>query len=385
MRLERQEKNKLIIYILTALFVFLIFKYEITLTVFFRVLSIITPFLIGLAIAFIINQPLHFLEKKLFVKIAKTKKQYDILYISGIVISYVLTFVIFFILLNLIIPQLVESFKSLEKKIPEFLNLLNENLKQYPKLDALRENYEQKFQRLNWAYVFNTIKDYILEGPKNAYSAATNVVSAVLGSFLNIVLGLVFSIYVLLSRRKLKVQTKRLIYSICNKERADWFIHVGRVSYDAFSGFIQGQITDATILAIICYLGMLVMKMPYAPMISVLVGVTDLVPIVGPFFGAGIGALLIFIENPMQALVFIIFMVIIQQIEGNIIYPLVVGNKVGIPSMWMLVAITIGASLMGILGMILFVPLASVIYVLVGEFTEKRLRKKGVMVEDSTF
>ncbi|MDO4594043.1 MAG: AI-2E family transporter [Tissierellia bacterium] len=384
MKLDKNYRQKLKVYTISIILFFILWNLKDVSGVLSKAISIFTPFLIGFAIAFIVNLPLNFIEDKIFKKVIKSEKRKSIRHAISILVSYLLVFIIIIFLLYIIIPQLIESMNSLFSRIPVFFEMVIEKMREYSVFDRLRYTLENEMDNVNWNNAMKTAARFVTKGSAQSFSMIGGVLNTIFSSLLNILLGLVFSIYVLLSKDKLKYQSNRMLYSLFKEKIADYLNHVASVSYESFSGFLQGQMTIATILGIMCFIGMLVLRLPYAAMISVLIGFTDLIPVLGPFLGGAIGALLIFIENPMQALVFIIFVVVIQQIESNVTYPLIVGNKIGIPSMWTLVAITVGASLYGVLGMILFVPLFSVIYVLLGEFTNYMLKKREVRIEDKT-
>ena len=222
--------------------------------------------------------------------------------------------------------------------------------------------------------VENLKKEAIDQGIKlltSSISVITNVFSGIATFFIAIF----FAMYILIDKEKLKEQTKKLIKAYLGEKRAEKIINVGRISNNIFRSFFTVQCLEATILGVLCILGMLILRIPYAVPIGVLVGVTALIPVVGCFIGIIIGAILILSINPVKVITFIIFVLILQQVEGNVIYPRVVGSSVGLPGMWVLVAVSVGGSLGGILGMLIGVPIASIIYTLVKKDVNKKLNK----------
>ena len=205
-----------------------------------------------------------------------------------------------------------------------------------------------------------------------------SVASSIIGGLANTVLGMIFAIYVLLQKEKLSAVCKKLLYAWLPEHPVDTVVEVARLVQKTFSNFISGQCLEACILGLMFFISMSLFRMPYAAVISMLIAVTSLIPIFGAFIGCILGAFLILISNPMQAVWFIVLFLVLQQIEGNLIYPHVVGNSVGLPSIWVLVAVTTGASTMGVLGMLINIPLFSVIYTLLRRSSNEQIRKRHI-------
>ena len=202
-----------------------------------------------------------------------------------------------------------------------------------------------------------------------------------ISSIVNAFISIIFAVYILANKEELKNQAKKFIYARINEEKADSIIKVSRLARDSFRNFITGQAKEAVILGSLCAIGMLILNIPYAGPIGALTAITAFIPIVGAFIGGFIGAVLIVAVNPIKALIFVIFIIVLQQVEGNLIYPHVVGKNMGLPSIWVLVAITIGGSLFGIMGMIVGLPVVSIIYAITQENTNKKLREKNLEQE----
>ena len=216
---------------------------------------------------------------------------------------------------------------------------------------------------------------------KDVLDVTINQISGLFSGVVDFVIAVIFAVYILANKEALKLQSKKFIYARLNKDKADSFIKICRLARDSFRNFLTGQAKEAVILGVLCALGMLILGIPYAGPIGALTALTAFIPIVGAFIGGFIGAVLIVAVDPIKALIFIIFIIVLQQIEGNLIYPHVVGKNIGLPSIWVLVAITVGGSLFGIMGMIVGLPIVSIIYAIITENTNRRLKEKNLEKE----
>lgn len=334
------------------------------------VIDIIFPFILGGALAYILNIPMSFFERKFTrtEKKKKAKKKTKLKRILAIILSVIVIIFILTLIITLIVPELVNIFNLLIDNIPYYVQ----------EITKFAQNYSQELPNINNFLqnleVENLKKEAIDQGIKlltSSISVITNVFSGIATFFIAIF----FAMYILIDKEKLKEQTKKLIKAYLGEKRAEKIINVGRISNNIFRSFFTVQCLEATILGVLCILGMLILRIPYAVPIGVLVGVTALIPVVGCFIGIIIGAILILSINPIKVITFIIFVLILQQVEGNVIYPRVVGSSVGLPGMWVLVAVSVGGSLGGILGMLIGVPIASIIYTLVKKDVNKKLNK----------
>ena len=334
------------------------------------VIDIIFPFILGGALAYILNIPMSFFERKFTrtEKKKKAKKKTKLKRILAIILSVIVIIFILTLIITLIVPELVNIFNLLIDNIPYYVQ----------EITKFAQNYSQELPNINNFLqnleVENLKKEAIDQGIKlltSSISVITNVFSGIATFFIAIF----FAMYILIDKEKLKEQTKKLIKAYLGEKRAEKIINVGRISNNIFRSFFTVQCLEATILGVLCILGMLILRIPYAVPIGVLVGVTALIPVVGCFIGIIIGAILILSINPIKVITFIIFVLILQQVDGNVIYPRVVGSSVGLPGMWVLVAVSVGGSLGGILGMLIGVPIASIIYTLVKKDVNKKLNK----------
>ena len=334
------------------------------------VIDIIFPFILGGALAYILNIPMSFFERKFTrtEKKKKAKKKTKLKRILAIILSVIVIIFILTLIITLIVPELVNIFNLLIDNIPYYVQ----------EITKFAQNYSQELPNINNFLqnleVENLKKEAIDQGIKlltSSISVITNVFSGIATFFIAIF----FAMYILIDKEKLKEQTKKLIKAYLGEKRAEKIINVGRISNNIFRSFFTVQCLEATILGVLCILGMIILRIPYAVPIGVLVGLTALIPVVGCFIGIIIGAILILSINPVKVITFIIFVLILQQVEGNVIYPRVVGSSVGLPGMWVLVAVSVGGSLGGILGMLIGVPIASIIYTLVKKDVNKKLNK----------
>ena len=338
-----------------------------------KFMDIISPFVVGAALAFILNIPMNFFENK-FSKITfkKGKKlnknlvRVISLLLAIIVIGFIITLIV-----NLILPEIVNVIKLLIENSPKYMTEIKKFAVDITEnMPSIRETIQNidisnaKFQDQAKTILTNVLTFSV--------SFAGNFV----GSIINAIVSLVFSIYILTGKDKLKEQSKRFLHAYLNKEKAESIIEIGRTARRIFKNFITGQCLEATILGALSIIGMFIFDIPYAVPIGVLIGVTALIPIVGAFIGIAIGAVLILSVEPVKVLTFIVFILILQQIEGNLIYPKVVGDSVGLPGIWVLVAVAVGGDLFGLIGMLLGLPVASVIYTLVKDNMNKRLVNK---------
>lgn len=336
------------------------------------IVGVLSPFLLGAAIAFILNVPMRFIERQL-AKLIKNKKMtvravsilLSLLFAGGIIIFVLLT----------VIPELVDTIVALNNGIPAFLAKVDTWIrgvtKSYPEVTQYLSTVE-----INWSNVTDLAVDFLKNGVTDIVSSTWGIATSVVGVLTNLCIGIIFSIYILAQKEKLGFQFRKLIYAYIPSAKADRFFAIGRLSHRTFSGFISGQCMEAVIFGLLCYGGMLLCRFPYSVSVSVLIGFTTLIPVLGAFLGTALGALLIFVTSPLQALWFVVMIIVLQQIDENLIYPRVVGNSVGLASIWVIVAVTVGGSLMGVLGMLIFVPLASVLYALLRDSVNGHLLKK---------
>lgn len=339
--------------------------------------SVIFPFALGGAIAFVLNVPMHFLEEKIFGKAKKEKKKWALTLARPL--SFVLTLFIVIgiiaIVILVVVPELGNTIMNLGKTLQEFIPQVQEfGLKMF------RENQEIanwiRGIEFNWDKILNQAISFLKNGAGNMLGSTVEVAKNVVSGMTTFFIAFVFSCYVLLQKEKLNVQVRKLMTAFMPEDWKNICLAFASVTYKTFSNFLAGQCLEAVILGGMFFIVMTFMNMPYVLLISVLIAFTALIPMFGAFIGCGVGAFLIFMVNPTKALIFIIVFLVLQQIEGNFVYPHVVGNSVGLPSIWVLVAVSVGGSLMGLVGMLIFIPLMSVVYTILRGIVNRRLGLK---------
>lgn len=361
-----------------------------------KLLNLLTPFIAGAVMAFILNVPMRFLEGRVFSKI-KSKKFKKFKRPLAVLLSLIIVFLLVALVSVIVIPQLIDSITLFVSNMPEYFagfnHLLDQVVQRFPETAEQVEQVRKSIENISPANIQQGIMDFLRSSPDgsngdngtlltSALFSTFGIVTSVFGFLVNAVVGFAFAIYVLFAKENLAIQGRRLIFAIFSHETAKYVIHVFQVGFAKFYNFLTGQLLEAVILGSLMSIGMLVLQLPYAFMIGVLIGFTALIPIAGAVIGGFIGFLLVFSVSTTKALIFLVFMLLLQQFESNVIYPRVVGSSVGLPSMWTLFAITIGGSLMGLMGMLLFVPLVSTIYSLISEIIYGRLEMKGISEKD---
>lgn len=329
-----------------------------------------SPLFIGIAIAYILNILMAFYEKYYFVKfsekkiVSKTKRG------VCMCLSIITMLGVIAILVYMIIPELVACFEMLLDKAPKIINDIPNNpyIKEFMPKDIMKQ-----LNNLNWDEYAHKISDFLTTGALGAVDTVANVATSVLSSLVSAVLGFIFAIYFLMSKEKLVGQLKRVLKTFLKEKWYNKIMYYSKMTDECFHQYIVGKIIDAVILGGMCAVGMAIFRFPYAVMIGALIGFTALIPVAGAYIGGGIGAFMIFTVSPIKALLFIIFLVILQQIEGNLIYPKIMSNSVGLPGVWVLAAITVGGSLCGVLGMLIAVPVVAVAY----QILQEQVRKKS--------
>lgn len=374
MDLEKNKKTimQLILFTIIVIFAFINISYLWTFIKY--IIAIFMPFIIGAMMAFVLNVLLNVVENKLFKKLNKknTKTWKKLKRPVSLVTTFIIIIAIIALILGLIIPQLkntvelfTENFDSYKTQSVELLEKVGIEKKTINKLNNNIENIQEEATK------------YISKNSDKIMQTTVGVATTVAGTVTTIVLGMVFAIYILLKKEDLTRQFKKLARAYLPEKRQTTLKEISTLSNKTFGNFVSGQCIEALIIGLLCFIGMLILQIPYAPTIAVLVGFTALIPVFGAFIGTAIGAFLILMVDPTKALVFVIFIIILQQLEGNLIYPKVVGNSVGLPGIWVMVAVTVGASIGGILGMLLSVPVCSILYSILRTDVNNRIDQKN--------
>lgn len=342
------------------------------------VFGVLAPLFIGLCLAFILNLPLRFFENKVFGRLTKKNGRVwaKIKRPLCIILSILCIIAFLAILLSFIIPEFIRTCTSFLLSLPDNMEKLNVFIRDFA--NRFHLPIDPYSINLDWDSISAWALQLLTSNSANITQGAITIVTGVINSIVNFVLGFVFSIYVLASKEALGKLIKSFIYSTMKRENAKKLISVVILSNKAFSGFISGQCVECILIGVLCFIGMLIFQFPYALMVSCVISITAFIPVFGAVVGAIIGALLIFIVDPIKALWFIIYIIILQQIESNVLYPRIMGKHVGLPGIWVLIAVTVGGGLFGVGGIIFSVPLCSVLYTLFDRWIIKRLEERNI-------
>ena len=357
---KKKTDFAVIIYICLAALLILGIKYFDQIAgVALKLWNVAFPLILGVAVAYVINIIMVRVERIYF---PKTKNRFVAASRRGvsIVVSLLLVAGIFSLVARLVLPELGKAFAVIGRNVPIFLE---EAAVWLEKNNA--GNTADMLKNVDWNSVMDKVADVVKSGFTSFVNSTLTAVGAVVGSVVNFFIGLIFGIYILSGKEKLHSQVSRIMHAYMKERTVARIRYIYRTANETFSSFIIGQCTEAVILGTLCTIGMLLFRFPYAPMIGAFIGATALIPIVGAYLGAAVGAFMILTVDPLKALLFIIFIVVLQQLEGNLIYPRVVGSSIGLPGIWVLAAVTVGGGLGGIGGMLLGVPVAATAYKLI--------------------
>ena len=371
-----QQKNIYRLVLFTAVLCWSLWNYKVSLGILGSAYDIIFPFLVGAFIAFIVN-----------VLMVKLEHVWELVFSKGpllkikrpacMVLSFLMMLAVLVFTVILVVPELQSSFCTLAKLIPPAMAKLNVILHEKAiQFNVSAADWQQLYDQ--WMAIQNNIVQYIQTNKSLLLSRTWNATTSVVGVITELVIGFVAAVYLLLEKDELAQSARRTVYAFLSKDKADYVLSAARTTHEICTGFVGGQLLVAFLLGCMCFIGMLILGLPYALVVSVLVGVLALIPIIGTFFSAAIGCFLIMVAAPEKIWYFIILFLVLQRIEGDLLYPRIVGKSVGLSELWVLAAVTIGASLGGIMGMILCVPFFSIIYRLFSQKVEAELQKKNL-------
>ena len=364
--------------VFTALLVVALWKFDVVLGVLKTIWDIIFPFVLGGAIAFLTNVPMSFLEKKIFENVKKKNKIVRKLKRPiSLILTIVLVVGVIALVMFGVIPQLTRTMGTLVTSINDFIpqmqSWIGEFFHNNQEIMNLVDQIEfDPDQAIKWGI------SLLGNGAGNMMNTTMSAVGSIVSGVATFFIAFSFACYILFQKEKLHIQIRKVFFAFLPRQKADTFLKVCSLTYRTFANFIAGQCLEAVILGSMFVVTLSILRMPYALLIGILIAFTALIPIFGAFIGCAVGSFLIFMVNPQQAILFVIVFLVLQQIEGNLIYPHVVGESVGLPSIWVLAAVTIGGNLMGIVGMLVFIPLLSVLYTIFREFVYLRLRKQNI-------
>lgn len=376
--MEQGKMDKRIVkyLLLSTVLVLVVLRFDTVLGFILKIWGIIVPLVIGAVMAYVLNIVMRKLEQWYFPKsrekaVLATRRPVCML------LSLILIVLVFFLVIWLVVPELIETIRMIGRWIPIELQKIQEflldNSYHIPELEKWIASIE-----IDWKDTANKAISYLTTGVGGILGSTLSLVGTIGSGVANFVIALIFAIYILLSKEKLQRQFSDIAEVYCKQDILKKGKTVLRVADETFSSFIIGQCTEAVILGVLCIVGMKLFGFPYAPMVGTFIGATALVPVVGAYIGGAVGFLMILTVSPIKALFFLLFLVILQQLEGNIIYPRVVGSSIGLPGMWVLASVTVGAGLGGIIGMLLGVPMAATAYKLLKSDVHKRKYEKPI-------
>ena len=381
MEINKKAFRRLIGGVVLCIFVYWLLHETERVTAFLgSVASLLSPFVIGAALAFILNVPMRSIERFLLQGVQKLSIRRAI----AILLTIVLILLVVAVVVVLLVPQIDATVQSLVGALPDFFQrtelIVGEFLADNPEvMEWLHSNTE--LENFDWMSIAQKVATLAGNSVTVILNGAISVFGSIVSATVTAIIAIVFAIYCLSRKEILARQGRRLLYSFLPEKLCDEIVRIMRLTNSTLSNFISGQCLEACILGCMFAIAMAIFGMPYIPLVSVLVAVTALVPLVGAFVGCILGALFILVDSPLLALWFVVMFLVLQQIEGNLIYPKVVGTSIGLPGMWVLLAVTVGGNTMGIGGMLLMIPLASVLYALLREFTDFRLKQRMINPE----
>lgn len=363
-----------------TLFFFVIYRYHGFAVYWQKLMKILQPIIIGFIVAYLINPVMVFIEKHLMLffepRMKSKKKAKKAARSIGTAGALLFLLLIIFLLLDMMIPELIKSVQNMMVSLPAEVNSfsawINETLAEDSQLaDMLGSSLVKVTNVLE-----NFLQDHLLPQVNTYIASITSGVISAVKVLFNFIIGLIIAVYVLMSKESFIGQGKKLVYTIFPAKFGNHIVKMVRISNEMFGGFINGKILDSAIIGVICYIGLVIMRMPYSLLVAVIVGVTNVIPFFGPYVGAVPSVILIALADPIKGLYFLIFILVLQQIDGNIIGPKILGNSTGLSSFWVVFAILVGGGLFGFMGMLLGVPTFAVIYYLIREVTAWILRKR---------
>ena len=372
----KNEIRKNIVFIITyiAILIFALVNFEKILSILGYIINILSPFLFGIILAFVLNVLVNFIEKKIFGKIKPSKIWNKIKRPVSITLSLIFVILIIVFIMNLLIPQLKNSVSLFTESLPEYKEDVIGVLNKFDVTDSTINKVSEYLDNFS-----KVITDYIKGNSKDVITVTTEVATSIIEIISKAIIAIVFAIYMIAQKENLRRQFDKLMNAYLKPKNIDKINTVAVTANKTFSNFVTGQCLEALIFGSLCFIGMLIFGFPYAPTISVLIGFTALIPIFGAFIGTALGAFLILMVSPIKAILFVVFIIILQQIEGNFIYPKVVGKSVGLSGMWVLLSVTVGASVGGILGLLIATPLCSLLYSFLTQIVNDRIRRNKIV------
>lgn len=358
-------KQAMLLITYTVVLFLLAMNYRSVLDIIKQSIGLLKPFLYGIALAYVFYLPMKYFLRKLPKQIQKGRT----IWAAGCALLVIL--IVFAFIFNIVVPQVIDSITSLANALPTYIDEMQITI------DTWMNKFDISKQVMDQIVAYSAqIQETLLNVVSNLLPQIVSATKGLTTSIANVFMALVIAVYILFSREKLQRQVKNMLYAFSNDKVNDYVLHIGHIANTIFAKFISGQLVEAIIIGVLCYIGCILLKIPYAPIVSVVIGCTNIIPIFGPIIGTAICGFLILFVSPIKAIAFVIFGICLQQFESNLIYPRVVGSSVGLSGLWVLFAITVGGGLFGLGGMVLGLPSFAVLYTLVKEEMNRRIALK---------
>ncbi|MDY6065424.1 MAG: AI-2E family transporter [Finegoldia sp.] len=383
-RLDDKSKNILKVAGLILIMFFALVYINSILKVFGATYQVIRPLIIGLCMAFIVNIPMNFFQTRVFSKILKKDEDDNLVIVLSMLLSWIIFLVSIVLILTVFIPEIINAISTMGTFGPAFVNNILETMSKSDTetIRKVRIGISNALSQINWNDFANGLINFLTGKEATILSTTRSILTSVGTSIIIFLMAFLFSIYVSANKKDLRYKATKMIYAHLDEDRADKLNYVAKLTYNSFSNFIVTRAISCVVLGLLTFVGMKILKMPYAGMIAVLVGAFDAIPYFGPWISTFVGAMLIFIISPIKALIFVVYVLVIQQVQENIIYPLFIGKSVGLPAIWIFASVFVGGGLFGIVGMIASMPVATVIYTLIKDTTNKKASEKNISEEE---
>ena len=380
-----------------VLFFFAMYRFSTILDAVKKVMGILSPVILGFVIAFLLNPIVKKTENLLKPLMKKVFKKEEISHkfsrAIGIFVALVIALLIVVALINMIIPEVYRSIRDLVVTLPKEIHLLSEKINTMLEGNSTLDKFFKTLILSSNDYVeewistdlLKWVQDDLISQTGNFVTSVTVGVVNVVKGIMNVLIGVIISVYLLISKEKFLRQSKKVIYALCKPKKANLILHIGRKANEIFNGFIIGKIIDSAIIGVLCFIGVSIFRMPYALLVSVIVGVTNVIPVFGPYMGAVPCAILILLVDPMKGLGFIIFIILLQQLDGNVIGPKILGESTGLSPFWVVFSILLAGGLFGIVGMIVGVPTFALIYYIIKLFIQQKLEAKNLPTDTNEY
>ena len=380
-----------------VLFFFAMYRFSTILDAVKKAMGILSPVILGFVIAFLLNPIVKKTENLLKPLMKKVFKKEEISHkfsrAIGIFVALVVALLIVVALINMIIPEVYRSIRDLVVTLPKEIHLLSEKINTMLEGNSTLDKFLKNLILSSNDYIeewistdlLKWVQDDLISQTGNFVTSVTVGVVNVVKGIMNVLIGVIISVYLLISKEKFLRQSKKVIYALCKPKKANLILHIGRKANEIFNGFIIGKIIDSVIIGVLCFIGVSIFRMPYALLVSVIVGVTNVIPVFGPYMGAVPCAILILLVDPMKGLGFIIFIILLQQLDGNVIGPKILGESTGLSPFWVVFSILLAGGLFGIVGMIVGVPTFALIYYIIKLFIQQKLEAKNLPTDTSEY